>query len=355
MPNCEAPHAIRFYQTQRWRVALGSLCLLFFAIGTFGDDLLKKLIEDQRHKDQIETSRKLGEQMAQNLTDARNLKAEFDDKIEAARRRFWATYPDKSGHEQARSDFAALLRAKDLYYMQNNLTFRADDRTRAQQGPGATAPISRVLESATGQLDGGVRQRAKPEFYDWVDAVHDHLLSHGTHEISSLSDLHSYLSEEPGRIVSAVEQSQSEYEVYVVARDWAEFDAAGREPAGANNPYVYGALMFMRFERVPWDDAVTDYVTMANLMGVSETEPADKKVHAAPKDNGGFINDMLPLGLETTGVPDRKAVIEPGKMPIEYSNPRNTIVTLVSCCDARRYLLQMLAPQRSPATLRPLR
>jgi hypothetical protein len=322
------------------------LCFFLLVASGFADDSdwIKKLLAEQDRKNAIESAQKAGEEIGRNMREAARLKADFNERIAAARKQFWATYPDKPGAVQARTTFADLLRQKDLYFMQNTLTFATDERTRAQRDPKAAAPIFKTLELATGgRVDGGIRQSAKPEFYDWVDAVRRNLQAQGMHQLNSLNDLFSYATREPGRIVTAVNKSQSEFEIYLAERDWAEFDLAGKEPAGSDNPHVYGALLLMRFEKLSWTIAKDDYATMAALMGASLTESVDKKIHGALKNGERYITDVASLGVESAHEADLRTLMTKGMTPAQSSYPTDVMAAMLGCCDTRRYLLTLLA------------
>jgi hypothetical protein len=49
------------------------------------------------------------------------LRLQTSENIGKARARFWATYPDKAGAEQARNEFARWLWTKDIVYLRQNL------------------------------------------------------------------------------------------------------------------------------------------------------------------------------------------------------------------------------------------
>jgi hypothetical protein len=106
---------------------------------------------------------------------------------------------------------------------------------------------------------------------------------------------------------------------------------------------MYGALVFMRFENLSWDKALDSYLQMAGLMGLSVTEDAAKKVHAAPKDKFGEVANVTPLGLEFEHETPNGTPLDKGMMLVLGSDPPDVIVAMLGCCDARRYLLTQIA------------
>jgi hypothetical protein len=49
------------------------------------------------------------------------------------------------------------------------------------------------------------------------------------------------------------------HNVYVLERNWAEFDAAGREPAGLDDPAMYFQAICVRGQKIGWEDALTEF------------------------------------------------------------------------------------------------
>jgi hypothetical protein len=194
-----------------------------------------------------------------------------------------------------------------------------------------------------GRVDGGIQPGAKTEFWDWCLAVQRHMNEVQMPKLNTAEDLLAYYKKGQTKFQTALDKSTKEYETYLAARKWAEFDTAGREPAGYSNPHMYGALMFMRFEEMPWDQAEHSYLEMAGLMGLSLTEDVDKKVHAAPKDKFGVVVSVTPFGLEFEHETPNGVPIDRGLMPAAGSRPSTVMIAMLGCCDARRYMLTQFA------------
>ena len=159
-------------------------------------------------------------QAGKHLGELREAIAEENAAIAAARKRFWETYPDKPGAAEARDEFGKRLEGKDSHYLWVTLT-------------DALGGVKSV-DTVGGKLDGGIPRYASFEFRDWVEAIKFNLGEKSLTDALLTNPLG--LSE---RLVKAMAASEKKHDIYLFERNWAEFDAVGREPAGLDDPAMY--------------------------------------------------------------------------------------------------------------------
>ncbi|HZP38209.1 MAG TPA: hypothetical protein VFE48_17120 [Methylomirabilota bacterium] len=71
-----------------------------------------------------------------------------------------------------------------------------------------------------------------------------------------------------------VASADKQYQAYLMARDWWEFDHAQRVPAGYDAPDAYGALLYSRWHKLPMAQPVTSYRT---FVGWSARTPRERR------------------------------------------------------------------------------
>lgn len=196
--------------------------------------------------DQVAT---LAQQAAQVIV----MKAEFDAQLEAARARFWRSYPGGPDLVSAGSELALLLTRKDQTYLIQFLPY------------GRPAKTDIAVELLTGgAIDGGILPGAQPAFRKWVE------------------DIRSQLGVKPGQIIplaaavqvrDAVNRTNSSYRDYVSRRDMEEFRRAGRTPPGID-PIKWNWLKLLVGTR-PWESRCRTCgpLSSSDVVGV---DPYDK-------------------------------------------------------------------------------
>jgi hypothetical protein len=138
--------------------------------------------------------------LAEGLAAMKEAYAEFDREIQAARKDYWAKYPDRPGFAQAEATFAQKLYAKDLSYL---TLARVDGRCQGGDLSRYKNAMGTALNMAGGgEVDGGIASGAGSAFCTWVNAAR-------------------------GRDVGSA-MKLPEYATYRRARDWAELVRAGR-------------------------------------------------------------------------------------------------------------------------------
>lgn len=141
--------------------------------------------------------------LADEMREGREVRADFESRIQAARERYWATYPNGEGFAAAEQEFRRLLLAKDLMYLNMQSVLGFDK--------------AKVLQSVAfgGDIDGGIPKGASRRFSAWVVAF--------VHKRESITI---------EGLLKALEESQTEYLAYARERDLDEFLRAGRTPPG---------------------------------------------------------------------------------------------------------------------------
>jgi hypothetical protein len=315
----------------------------------------RKMQQDRINAENMEITR-------ENLAEAAKEKADFNVKIADARSQFWAAYPDQPSLPEAQTNFEALLQEKDLhflmlalYYQNNRSTVDNFNVGSAKDGEehaaGVNALVAMIDNGNGGKLDGGIPSECQYEFNDWAEAVEAKLKDSDQHEWDSLNALGNYLLTRQALVTKALGDSQAKYKIYVESRNWAEFQAAGREPVNAADPFYYTVMLLAHFERMPWNEAESDFSTMIGLMGSNALKQAAIKIHSAPKDKNGHISDPHSLALwpyqysspAYQGGMDRTTTVPPGFFPLRDDDSLSALMSLLSRDPAKNFLLEMLA------------
>lgn len=159
----------------------------------------------------------IGEQIGNAVRAAGQLaasKAEATARISVARSKYFRSYPDKEGVEEAEATLAELLFEKDLYFLSMYL---AEGPTRD-----ARLRIEGIETLTGGMLDGGIQPAAWNKFMAWVNAVRLPLGGKQPGQLIFVLD--------PNKLLKAIESALPEYNRYKDVRDMAEFRAQGIDP-----------------------------------------------------------------------------------------------------------------------------
>jgi len=267
--------------------------------------------------------------------------AEENARLAQARKRFFDTYPNKPGAAEARAEFWEQLAGKDFHYLFLTVSF-SDPKKRTALTDPSTA--NQAWDMIGGKLDNGIPQSATPEFFDWAFAVQQ--AAGGPPDITNALTF-------PDRFSKALEASEKQHQIYLMERDWAEFDAAGREPAGLEDPAVYFPAICVRFQKVSWEDAFAEYDGIVKALGKDVVHRAVQQVHAAPKDRAGRLvvtePDPVKRGPGGSILPD-DTVPEPDRVIGVTASQIRAVERLATQGDDRRYLLWLftdLTPSKS--------
>ena len=138
----------------------------------------------------------------------------------------------------------------------------------------------------------------------------------------------------------------TEYQTYVMERDWAEYAAVNKVPLGYDNKKNYGIFLYYRFAGETKKDADAIYAGMADALGGTVVESAAEKVRTAKKTAAGLLEThvTIPFKLSPSGekVTDWDAPIPSGDITSLYSDPCLAMDLLSTADDNHRYALYLL-------------
>jgi len=271
------------------------------------------------------------------------LRLQVSENIGNARSRFWATYPDKPGADKAGPEFAHWLWTKDIIYLRQNLQ---SPLLKDSRGRSSSIDAMKALEAMFSvPIDDGIPQVVTPEFEDWVNAVRKKVFEGHTSNSTDDAFMQGFLSAWMGpSFWKAVASADKEYQTYVMARDWYEFDHAQRVPAGFDKPETYGILLYTRFHHLPVQTAGANYKKMTELLGVQRVQAAAKRVMDAPKRGDGGLVVTIEATTKGPGGGDIIDYDKPAPAdPIgAFADPVRVMEMLATQDDDRRYLLDLL-------------
>src|SRR5262249_22377874 len=210
-------------------------------------------------------------------------------------------------------------------------------------GRRSTIGASKALEALfSSPIDSGIPQAATPEFEAWANAVRKKVFEGHTSNSTDDAFMQGFLSTWMGQTFwNAVASAEKEYQAYVMARDWWEFDHARRVPVGYDSPDGYGALLYYRWEKVPMQQAPNVYQTFARLVGPDAARSAAKQVLDAPKNDQGLlvvtVKDPVKVGPGGSQVPDYDVPMPDNVIGV-WSSPVTAMEILATRGNARTYL-----------------
>jgi tetratricopeptide (TPR) repeat protein len=141
---------------------------------------------------------------AESFGTAREASAQATQEIAAARKAFWAQYPNGPRFQEVQATFARKLYAKDVAL----LTFaRVDRRCSGGVRSAQTEALGTLISAAGANIDGGVAAGASTTFCRWVEAT--------------------------TRMSASTVTSHPFYESYRRDRDWHELHRAGKVAIGS--------------------------------------------------------------------------------------------------------------------------
>ena len=289
---------------------------------------------------------------AEDQQNLNRLRMQVTEKIGNARARFWATYPDKPGAADAQVELAHWLWTKDIIYLRQNLQSPVfKDETGRQSSTGGMKALETMFSVP---VDDGIPQAATPEFEAWVNAVRKKVFEGHTSNSTDDAFMQGFLSAWMGpSFWKAVAAAEKQYQAYLMARDWWEFDHVHRVPAGYDSPDAYGALLYSRWQKLPMAQAVTVYRAFARLVGPDAARAAARTVHDAPKDAQGLLvvtaRPPVKIGPGGSQVPDYDVPM-PDAVIGTWASPVTAMEILATRGNARTYLLFLLREQNENGT-----
>ncbi len=211
-------------------------------------------------------------QAADSAAELGKASAEFTQKIQLARERYSKAYPSGPDFAAAEAEFAKLLAEKDFHYLLMSLTF------------GENTPSRQLMDLLGTKIDGGIQPSARIEFYEWMEAIHERL--RGQPQVSGLGEI-------PARVLDAIAAAQEQQAAYKLARDWAEFEAAGIKLP----PPQYTALLLRRFHKYKTaNEASVIYSDLLARVGETRLLSTATAIRDAPKDRVGDLVRPEALG-----------------------------------------------------------
>ena len=267
-------------------------------------------------------------------------KAQFNQDIAVARAKFWATYPDKPGFEAARDKFVEMLHTKDVYFLiLRSMAAIGNSASGLKVNTADYAKLGDLYVGAT-PLDNGISRPSEPEFSDWADAFAKNLAANGG----------VFTLQAPANTFKALDQSGKEYERYILARDWGEFDLVNRIPVGYEAARNYAAMLYFRFGHVPQQTGFDIVASMVKTLGADVVESAANQVRAAPKEHDGTLKvtvaEPVRIGPGGTKSPD-DTIPMPSQVIGFYVGQLRAFEELATRGDDRRYLLGLIGGNTS--------
>jgi hypothetical protein len=187
------------------------------------------------------------------------LKASMDDmfakdsaKIDAARKRYFALWPNGPGIDQAERDFLRALRQKDAYYLalstsavMNTVFVKAGNALAVLGGDSSLKDLDKVPDN----MDGGIRPYARPLFARWVAAMRraeDKKAPSGSAIVDGSRNLMQFVarmlndpSANPSLLIDTLQDESNWRSAYEDARNWAELMSSGLNLSRFIKPDVY--------------------------------------------------------------------------------------------------------------------
>src|SRR5262249_4160318 len=135
----------------------------------------------------------------------------------------------------------------------------------------------------------------------------------------------------------ALTKSEPKYRQYRLMRDFAEFDAAGHDPAWVTDGRSFVIMAFVRFNQATIPEAVAEYEALVEANGENRVRDLGEKLRRSPRKDGRLQNlESLGLAKQVVPVPNDAAAVQRsnGIIPAGY--------TLTPSDDSLRALLRLL-------------
>jgi hypothetical protein len=160
--------------------------------------------------------------LTQDIAEMRSAKDQGAREIELAREKFWIAYPNGPDLPEARKEFARQLWGKDYYYAYQYIMF--GNAPGDHRAPTGLQVIGQLFTKAVGgELDGGIRPSAIPEFDVWIRALRSELGGENTSVMVTFTH---------EQLLAALIKTAPYYNKYVVARNRAECATMGVDEHG---------------------------------------------------------------------------------------------------------------------------
>ena len=257
------------------------------------------------------------------------LKTSMDDmfakdsaKIEAARKRYFALWPNRPGIDQAERDFLRALRQKDAYYLalssstvMNMVFVKAGNALAVLGGDSSLKDLNKVPDN----MDGGIRPYARPLFARWVAAMRraeDKKAPSGNALVDGSQNLMQFVakmlndpSANPSLLIDTLQDESNWRTAYEDARNWAELMSSGLNLSRLITPDIY--IRSQMEADVSWSlgqnkqdnlpdpvEATLDfYKLFVKMFGEKEVLAAANVTLQAPKNSVGGLATRSPVEI----------------------------------------------------------
>jgi hypothetical protein len=260
------------------------------------------------HPDGREPCPTIADQLSKAFDAARdfnNKVAQLNTTIAAARRRYWAAFPNGPDLNAAEKEFMNALWTKDMYYMlfaiQQGMTGDGPKMANAIAAMGGDTSVQSINKFPT-NVDGGIRPYAFPLFANWVTALRR---SEGREKDGTFAS--------PTLLATAVQDKSNWRKAYENARNWAEFTSSGLDTSKYVTTQVYMvnqmeadvALVLARAKTSDMPDATAAtrdlYNLFVKIFGEKEVAAAAQGVLRAPKNSVGGLTPRAEVEIGTYG------------------------------------------------------
>jgi hypothetical protein len=151
----------------------------------------------------------------------------------------------------------------------------------------------------------------------------------------------------PDAFFVALEKTQETYRKYRVARDFAEFDATGRDPAWAVDGKSFAIMCLIRHRELAPDKALAEYNRYVEVYGAPAVKEIAERLRRTPR-RGGAIQDLASLRLvrSRTSLVENMAekaalteLVPQGFNVVSSSSPMAALTALLNAVDPRGFLI----------------
>jgi hypothetical protein len=243
-------------------------------------------------------------------------------KVEAARKRYFALWPNGPGIDQAETDFMRALREKDTYYLSlsssmllNMVVVKAGNALAILGGDTSLNDLNKIPDN----MDGGIRPYAKPLFARWLAAMRraednkpptgNAVVDGGQNLIQWAAKMLNDPSANPMLLADTLQDESNWRRAYEDARNWAELMSSGLNLSKFVPPDVYirsqmeadvsWALGQNKRDDLPDPVAATKeiYDLFVKMFGKQQVFDAANATLQAPKNSVGGLATRSPVEI----------------------------------------------------------
>jgi hypothetical protein len=241
----------------------------------------------------------IGQNIGQIATGVQQMQRSAEEasrEIQAARRQYWQAVESGGNLEEAKSEFARQLRAKDFFYMWMAM-LGGNDGEHFQ------------LMQRVSPVDNGIRPTARPEFIRWVNQIRNHLgvsgdqvIVPGSQELDSErpSWARGVVFRSLDQIAEAIEASAPAHKAYIRERDWGEIDMSGITWPWDTDALAHAIMVMRRYSGLSSDQAAKSTAELKELFGEAEVLAAANRVRTARRNAEGYLADPAAIGVDST-------------------------------------------------------